>query len=422
MENQKRRALNPAVRTAGMVLPFSSPGAETRKGTRMSIDPLDYYSKSDFDRMMAAGRKYETPFILFNLDLFRRKYKELKQLFPYAKVHYAVKANPAVPVLKVLAEEGSNFDIASIYELDRVMSLGVSPDRISYGNTIKKPKDIRYAYERGIRLFASDSKHDLDNLAKEAPGSRVFVRILVEGGESADWPLSRKFGCHPDLAADLILYALKLNLNPCGVSFHVGSQQREIGNWNSALAKVRYIFDFLETNGIKMSLINLGGGFPASYISRTSPLEMYASEITRFLREDFSERPEILLEPGRSLAADPGILVSEVILIAEKAHLAVDKWLYLDAGKFNGLAETMDECIKYPLYCEAPGEDCSDFIIAGPTCDSQDVMYENFRNPLPSGIKAGDRVYWLSAGAYTASYAAVEFNGFKPIPMYFIGE
>ena len=149
---------------------------------------------------------------------------------------------------------------------------------------------------------------------------------------------------------------------------------------------------------------------------------MYASEITRFLREDFSERPEILLEPGRSLAADPGILVSEVILIAEKAHLAVDKWLYLDAGKFNGLAETMDECIKYPLYCEAPGEDCSDFIIAGPTCDSQDVMYENFRNPLPSGIKAGDRIYWLSAGAYTASYAAVEFNGFQPIPMYFIGE
>ena len=188
----------------------------------MSIDPLDYYSRPEFDRMLSESRKYETPFILVNLDILRRKYQELKQLFPYAKVHYAVKANPAVPVLKILAELGSNFDIASVNELDRVMSLGVSADRISYGNTIKKPKDIRYAYERGIRLFASDSKNDLDNLAKEAPGSRVFVRILVEGGESADWPLSRKFGCHPDLAADLILYALKKNLNPCGVSFHVG--------------------------------------------------------------------------------------------------------------------------------------------------------------------------------------------------------
>ena len=388
----------------------------------MSVDPLDYYSKADFDRMLSASRKYETPFVLFDLELLRRKYTELKKFFPYAKIHYAVKANPAVEVLKVLAELGSNFDIASIHELDRVLSLGVSPDRISYGNTIKKPRDIRYAYERGIRLFASDSKHDLDNLAKEAPGSDVFVRILVEGGESADWPLSRKFGCHPDLAADLILYAVKLNLRPCGVSFHVGSQQREIGNWNSALVKVRYIFDFLESQGLKMSLINLGGGFPASYISRTSPMEMYASEITRFLHEDFSERPAILLEPGRSLAADPGMLVSEVVLITEKAHLAVDKWLYLDAGKFNGLTETMDESIKYPLYCEASGEDTTDFILAGPTCDSQDVLYENFRNPLPSGIKAGDRVYFLSAGAYTASYAAVEFNGFKPIPMYFTGK
>ena len=386
----------------------------------MSVDPLDYYSRTDFDRMISASRQYETPFVLFDLDQLRRKYLELKQYFPYAKIHYAVKANPSCEVLKLLAELGSNFDIASIYELDRVMSLGVEPDRISYGNTIKKPKDIRYAYERGIRLFASDSKHDLDNLAKEAPGSRVFVRILVEGGESADWPLSRKFGCHPDLAADLILYAIKLKLQPCGVSFHVGSQQREIGNWNSALVKVRYIFDFLESQGIKMTLINMGGGFPANYISRTSPLEMYAGEISRFLREDFSERPDIILEPGRSLVADPGILVSEVVLIAEKAHLAVDKWLYLDAGKFNGLAETMDECIKYPLYCEAPGEDCTDFIIAGPTCDSQDVLYENFRNPLPSGIRAGDRVYFLSAGAYTASYASVEFNGFKPIPMYFL--
>ena len=388
----------------------------------MSVDPLDYYSASDFDRMISASRQYETPFVLFNLDLLRRKYLELKELFPYAKVYYAVKANPAVEVLKVLAELGSNFDVASIYELDRVLSLGVSPDRISYGNTIKKPGHIRYAYEKGVRLFASDSKHDLCNLSKEAPGSRVFIRILVEGGESADWPLSRKFGCHPDLAADLILYAMKLNLTPCGVSFHVGSQQREIGNWNSALVKVRYIFDFLESQGIKMNLINMGGGFPASYISRTSPMEMYASEISRFLREDFSERPEILLEPGRSLAADPGILVTEVVLIAEKAHLAVDKWLYLDAGKFNGLIETMDESIKYPLYSEAAGKDCTDFVIAGPTCDSQDVIYENFRNPLPDGIKAGDRVYFLSAGAYTASYASVEFNGFKPIPVYFIGK
>ncbi len=94
----------------------------------------------------------------------------------------------------------------------------------------------------------------------------------------------------------------------------------------------------------------------------------------------------------------------------------MDKWLYVDAGKFNGLTETWNEAIKYPLYTEAPGEESSDYIIAGPTCDSQDVMYEHFRNPLPNGVKEGDRVYWFSTGAYTSSYASVEFNGFEPLP------
>ena len=131
----------------------------------MSIDRLEYYSRPEFDRMLSESRKYETPFILFNLNIFRRKYQELKELFPYAKIHYAVKANPAVPVLKILAELGSNFDIASVNELDRVMSLGVSPDRISYGNTIKKPRDIRYAYERGIRLYVPSPIYCTDNAA-----------------------------------------------------------------------------------------------------------------------------------------------------------------------------------------------------------------------------------------------------------------
>ena len=167
----------------------------------------------------------------------------------------------------------------------------------------------------------------------------------------------------------------------------------------------------------------MGGGFPVNYISKTNPIEVYAEEIRRYLREDFGDDlPEIIFEPGRSLVGEAGVMVTEVVQVTRKSSVGVDRWVYLDTGKFNGLIETLDESIKYPLYSEARGEPAEDFIIAGPTCDSQDVMYENFRNPLPSGIKEGDRVYFLSAGAYTASYAAVEFNGFKPIPMYFVGE
>ncbi len=387
----------------------------------MSIDPLEYYRQSDWALMMAEAKKHVTPFLVVNLDIVRMKYRELKELFPYAHIYYAVKSNPAVPVLEALRDMGSCFDIASVYELDKVLSLGIAPDRTSFGNTIKKAADIRYAYKKGVRLFATDSEADLRNLAREAPGSRVFFRILAEGADTADWPLSRKFGCHPDMVTSLILLARDLKLKPCGISFHVGSQQRDIGTWDAAIAKVRYIFDYLETVGIHMTLINMGGGFPANYISKTSEMETYAKEITRYISEDFGEEfPEIILEPGRSMVGDAGVLATEVVLVSQKSHLGVDKWLYLDTGKFNGLIETWDESIKYPLYCERKGSDCEDFIIAGPTCDSQDVMYEKFRNPLPRNIAIGDRIYWLTTGAYTGSYCAVEFNGFPPLPVYFV--
>ena len=387
----------------------------------MKTNVLDYYSADEWQAFRKESEKHETPFLMVNLNIIEKKYNELTGFFPFAKVYYAVKSNPAKEVLELLRDLGSNFDVASRYELDDLLSIGVSPDRISYGNTIKKAKDIKYFYDNGVRLFATDSESDLRNIGRLAPGSRVFCRILTDGSETADWPLSRKFGCHPDMAIDLMLLARDLGLDPCGISFHVGSQQREIGAWDSAIAKVRYITDYLQDEGIKLSLINMGGGFPASYISKTNELSVYADEITRYLQEDFGdELPEIILEPGRSLVAEAGIIASEVVLISKKSSTGLDRWLYLDVGKFNGLIETWDESIKYPLYCESRGDACEDFIIAGPTCDSQEIMYEYYRNPLPAYIKTGDRIYWLTCGAYTASYASVQFNGFPPIKTVFI--
>ncbi|MDD4818441.1 MAG: type III PLP-dependent enzyme [Victivallaceae bacterium] len=387
----------------------------------MSIDPLDYYLPEEWGKFMAAAGKHETPFLLVNLGIVRKNYETLKRLLPFAKTYFAVKANPAKEVLTLLRDLGSNFDIASVYELDRVLSLGVEPSRLSYGNTIKKPQDIKYFYEKGVRLFVTDNIADLRNLAQFAPKSKVFFRVLTEGAETADWPLSRKFGCHPDMAYELICEAQRLGLIPYGASFHVGSQQRDIGAWDSAIAKMRYLFDATEEAGIKLKMINMGGGFPANYISKTSPMELYASEITRYLQEDFGDDlPELILEPGRSLVAEAGVLVSEVVMISQKSFHSVDKWVYLDTGKFNGLIETWDEAIKYPLYCDRIGIDSEDFIIAGPTCDSQDIMYEYYRNPLPENLKPGDRIFWLTTGAYTSSYCAVEFNGFPPLKTHFI--
>lgn len=388
------------------------------------FDRKNFVSDSDWEKFLEFSENLETPNIVINLNTIKKNFIKLRDSFPYAHIYYAMKANPGEPVLKLLAEMGSNFDIASRYELDKILSLGVESFRLSYGNTIKKPRDIKYFYEKGVRLFATDSKDDLKAIAENAPGSKVYVRVLVETSATADWPLSRKFGCHPDMAYDLIVMARDLGLVPYGISFHVGSQQRDIGQWNDAIAKTKYLFTSLEEEeGIKLSMINMGGGFPASYIDPTNELNEYASEITRYLSDDFGDDiPEIILEPGRSLVGDSGILTSEVILTSRKNNTALARWVYIDAGKFNGLIETLDEAIKYPVITnkDEPGVKESEVIIAGPTCDSMDIMYENAKYKLPTTLKSGDKIYWLSTGAYTSTYASVEFNGFPPLKTYYM--
>ncbi|MBQ5383196.1 MAG: type III PLP-dependent enzyme [Treponema sp.] len=382
----------------------------------------DYISDKDWAQFLEFSKDLPTPNVVVSLKTIKKNFIKLRSSFPYAKIFYAIKANPGEPVLQMLAENGSSFDIASRYELDLIKKFVDDPNRLSYGNTIKKAADIKYFYDNGVRMFATDSKDDLKNIAENAPGSRVYVRILVEGSDSADWPLSRKFGCHPDMAYDLLVLARELGLNPWGISFHVGSQQRDIGSWNDAIAKAKYLFSSLEEEeGIRLQMIDMGGGFPASYVDPTNPLDVYAKEITRFLTEDFGDDlPEIILEPGRSLVGDSGIITSEVILSARKNNTALTRWIYLDVGKFNGLIETLDECIKYPLITTKDGDKEGDVIIAGPTCDSMDIMYENAKYRLPITLKQGDKVYWLSTGAYTSTYAAVAFNGFPPIKTYYM--
>ena len=387
----------------------------------MPINVEDYYPRATFDKMKAFADQKETPFVVIDRQIISQAYDDLRAGFEFAKVYYAVKANPAVEIIDLLKDKGSSFDIASIYELDKVLSRGVTADRISYGNTIKKSKDIRYFYEKGVRLFATDSEADLRNIAKAAPGARVYVRILTEGSTTADWPLSRKFGCQTDMAMDLLILARDLGLVPYGLSFHVGSQQRDISVWDAAIAKVKVIFERLkEEDGIELKLINMGGGFPANYITRTNSLETYAEEIIRFLKEDFGDDlPEIILEPGRSLIANAGVLVSEVVLVARKSRTAVERWVCVDVGLFSGLIETMGEAIKFPIYVEKKGE-MEEVVIAGPTCDSADIMYESHKYELPLNLAIGDRMYWLSTGAYTTSYSAVEFNGFPPLKAYYL--
>ena len=367
-----------------------------------------------------AEKQPETPCLVVDLDVVAEAYQLLRTYLPIAKVFYAVKANPAGEIVDLLRGLGSSFDVASRGEVDLCLARGVAAERVSFGNTMKKERDIAYAYEKGVRLFAFDSAQELEKLSRAAPGARVFCRILVES-EGAEWPLSRKFGCAPEMAVELLRQAKAAGLDPYGVSFHVGSQQTDLGQWDSAVGRAASMFSLLAASDINLRMVNIGGGFPAHYRGDVPGVERYCQAVMAAITRHFgNDLPEIIVEPGRSIVGDAGVIQSEVVLVAEKAFGDSKRWVYLDVGKFNGLAETMDESIKYRIRTPVDGGPSGRAILAGPTCDSADILYEKTEYRLPMALKAGDKVQILSTGAYTSSYASVGFNGFAPLKTYCI--
>ncbi|MBV9555647.1 MAG: type III PLP-dependent enzyme [Pseudolabrys sp.] len=374
----------------------------------------------EFLKTRRDGGQDNEPCLVVDLDVVRDNYNAFAKSLPDTRVFYAVKANPAPEVLKLLASLGSCFDTASVAEIEMVLAAGCTPDRISYGNTIKKERDIARAFELGIRLFAVDCKPEVEKIMRAAPGSRVFCRILCDGA-GAEWPLSRKFGCEPAMAVDVLEHALKGGLEPYGVSFHVGSQQRNQHAWDKALANAAAVFKECGERGMNLSMVNLGGGFPTKYLKNVPTVKTYGNAIFKALRKHFGNRiPETIIEPGRGMVGNAGVIETEVVLVSKKSEEDDVRWVYLDIGKFGGLAETMDESIRYPIKTPRDGADTSPCVLAGPTCDSADVMYEKEPYALPVSLEIGDKLLIEGTGAYTSTYSSVAFNGFAPLKTYHI--
>ncbi len=366
-----------------------------------------------------AEQRPATPCLVLDLDVVGDNYKKLRAAVPQAGIYYAIKANPAPEILKLLTGLGSYFDTASVNEIDMVLASGATADRISYGNTIKKKADIAAAHARGVTLFAFDSAGELDKLAQAAPGARVFCRILTSG-VGADWPLSRKFGCEVEMARDLLIEAAKRGVTPHGVSFHVGSQMKDPEAWDAAISQAAWIFRECEQAGVPLTMLNLGGGFPTRYRRDIPGMMNYGQAIDASLQKHFGNRvPELIVEPGRQMVGDAGVIQTEIVLIARKGRNDSRRWIYLDIGKFGGLAETMDEAIQYPISSPRKGK-VERVILAGPTCDSADVLYEDADYRLPLDLEIGDKLEIRATGAYTTTYSSVAFNGFEPLKCYCI--
>ncbi|MFC4351272.1 type III PLP-dependent enzyme [Fodinicurvata halophila] len=361
-----------------------------------------------------------TPCMVLDLDVVADNYRCFSAALPDSRIYYAVKANPAPQILELLTQLGSCFDAASVAEIEMVLRAGADAARISYGNTIKKESDVARAHALGVDLFAFDSEPELEKIARQAPGARVFCRILTSG-ESADWPLSRKFGCEEDMAETLMLKAIELGLDPYGISFHVGSQQRDPGQWDTALGTAGRLFRRLAEKGLQLRMVNLGGGFPTRYMKEIPTAEAYGQEIMESLRRHFGNRlPDTIIEPGRGMVGNAGVIQSEVVLISRKSEADERRWVYLDIGRFGGLAETEGEAIRYPIATPRDGEEVEPVVLAGPTCDSADVMYEKVPYDLPISLTIGDKILIGATGAYTTTYSSVAFNGFEPLAEHYI--
>jgi ornithine decarboxylase len=361
-----------------------------------------------------------TPCLVLDVDAVEANYRRLLAALPLARVYYAVKANPAAPILTRLAGLGSSFDAASWEEIEACLGAGAPAANISFGNTVKKESAIKAAFDAGVTMFAFDSEPELRKLARSAPGARVYCRILVEN-KGAEWPLSRKFGCEAKMAVALMRKAAEWGLDPYGISFHVGSQQTNTDAYQAAIARVAMIFTDLRAAGIELRMVNLGGGYPVRYRAAVPEIDAFGDAIMGAMAAHFGNAlPEIVIEPGRFMVGDAGVVESEVVLVSRKGEDDPVRWVYLDIGRFGGLAETEGEAIRYEFRSPHDGAPEGPVTIAGPTCDSTDTLYEKSNYRLPLALDAGDRVQLLSTGAYVTTYASQAFNGFRPLAEHYI--
>jgi ornithine decarboxylase len=367
-----------------------------------------------------------TPCLIVDNAVVEENYNQFANHFGFADCYYAIKSNPHPCILDMLVSRGSCFDCATFNEIKMVASamirvLGyIKPDRISFGNTIKDEEQIKKAYKMGVRLFAVDCIPEVDKIARVANGSGVFCRILTSG-KGADWPLSKKFGCDSEMAVDVLTYASNLGLIARGVSLHVGSQQNCRTAWDEPIGDARHIFDLLAQVGINCDLLNLGGGFPTQYTGdKIQSVSRYAEAISEAISTFFHNIDlTIIIEPGRAMVGNAGVILTKVRLVAEKSKKDPIKWVYLDVGRYGGLPETENEAIRYVIKkLVEQDEEYATFAVAGPTCDSADVLYKNYS--LPCSIAIGDLLIIHGTGAYTYTYSSVNFNGIEPLSIHVI--
>ncbi|WP_420821640.1 type III PLP-dependent enzyme [Pseudonocardia acidicola] len=382
------------------------------------IDPAPPPLASAALAAFLADTERPTPYLVLDPGVVADRYVEVTAAFPDAGVLYAVKACPEPAVLRRLAGLGSGFDVASPAEVRLCLEAGADPAVLCYGNPARSRADVAAAHAAGVRRFVTDSRGDLADLIANAPDSSVLVRVLVDDSGSAT-PFFGKFGAAEAEAVELLRGARAAGLRAEGVAFHVGSQQVRPGTYRDA---VRQALRVAGAAGVRRAVLDVGGGFPVAYRSPVLPPAAFGAAVREAVegavRAGMVDAVRLLCEPGRVLVAEAGVLRTRVLRASWRPGVDHRRWVYLDAGRYQGLAETENEAIAYPLRVPGRAGPSGPVVLAGPTCDGDDVLYRRTPYMLPLALRAGDAVDILHAGAYTSSYSSVGFNGFGPLAVH----
>jgi ornithine decarboxylase len=353
----------------------------------------------------ALVARFGSPLLVVDCEQVRRQYRSLKAALPGVDLHYALKPLPHAAVVSCLRDEGAYFDLATTGEVELVKQQGIAPSRCIHTHPIKRDSDIRDALRYGVTTFVADNPDELRKFVRYRKRAEVLLRVSFRS-PSAVCDLSKKFGCEPGAVLGLIEMARRIGVRVRGLSFHVGSQSTDPSKYVEAVqACTNLMAEALLAGLPSLDVLDIGGGYPVAYGESVLPID----EFCRPIRTALAKLPphvRVIAEPGRFIAAPAAIAVSSVM---GKAKRDGRWWYYLDDGVYGSYSGQMFDHAKYPVSVLREGGELHESVLAGPTCDSIDVIDESIMLPE---LEVGDLVVGRMMGAYTWA-SATDFNFFK---------
>jgi len=358
--------------------------------------------------------RFGSPLLVVDCDQVRHQYQSLKAALPGVDLHYALKPLPHAAVVACLRDEGACFDLATTGEVELVKAQGIAADRCIHTHPIKRDSDIRDALRYGVTTFVADNPDEIRKFVRHRKRAELLLRVSFRS-PNAVVDLSRKFGCEPGAVLGLIELARRLGIRVRGLSFHVGSQATEPTKYVEAIrACTNLIGEALLAGLPSLDVLDIGGGFPVSYQERVMPIDEFCAPI----REALVQLPahvRVIAEPGRFISAPAATSISSVM---GKAKRDGRWWYYLDDGLYGSYSGQLFDHAKYPVTTLRQEGELHASVLAGPTCDSIDVIDDNIMLPE---LEVGDLVVGHMMGAYTWA-SATDFNFFKRAKVVVINE